>query len=167
MGEDVRKSRTQVVPTQSEPSRGGVGPRLAALSGPRKGMIYPLGGAQTTIGRKPFNSIVLPSGDVSKTHCTIVSEGGVFFILDNRSTNGTFVNGRRIAPEARVQMAHGDTIVVLDTTFLFSNPGCVSEAEAVSRLEIDFDAAAREADELLGETSEAAGLRRARRGGRP
>lgn len=67
-------------------------------------MIYPLDVAQTTIGRKPFNSIVLPPSGVSKTHCTITGEGGRFFLADNESTNGAFVNGRQFASGTRLQL---------------------------------------------------------------
>lgn len=52
-----------------------------------------------TIGRAPDNGVVIPqqSTGVSGHHCEIVLQGGRAFLRDMGSTNGTFVNGRRIA----------------------------------------------------------------------
>jgi pilus assembly protein CpaF len=53
-----------------------------------------------TIGRVPGNDIVLPKGNVSKQHSKIVNKDGKFIVLDMKSTNGTFVNGKKIdAPQ--------------------------------------------------------------------
>lgn len=50
-----------------------------------------------SIGRSPANKIQIPNGTVSGRHCTIerISENS-FLIVDEGSTNGTKVNGRRI-----------------------------------------------------------------------
>ncbi len=53
--------------------------------------------AEVNIGRVPGNDIVLAKGNVSKHHSRIVFKDGKYIILDLRSTNGTFVNGKRIA----------------------------------------------------------------------
>jgi pilus assembly protein CpaF len=52
---------------------------------------------EVNIGRIPGNDIVLAKGNVSKHHSRIVFKDGRFIILDLRSTNGTYVNGKRIA----------------------------------------------------------------------
>jgi pilus assembly protein CpaF len=52
---------------------------------------------EVNIGRIPGNDIVLAKGNVSKHHGRIVLKDGKFIILDLRSTNGTYVNGKRIA----------------------------------------------------------------------
>ncbi|HYH98108.1 ATPase, T2SS/T4P/T4SS family [Hyalangium sp.] len=52
---------------------------------------------EITIGRLAGNDIVLGKGNVSKYHSKIVSKDGKFIILDMKSTNGTFVNGKKIA----------------------------------------------------------------------
>ncbi|RMG18889.1 MAG: FHA domain-containing protein [Deltaproteobacteria bacterium] len=55
---------------------------------------------QVVIGRVEGNDIVLPKGNVSKQHAKIVQKDGKFIILDLKSTNGTFVNGKKInAPQ--------------------------------------------------------------------
>src|SRR3954470_7475115 len=50
-----------------------------------------------TIGRVDENDICLPKGNISKKHTRIVVKDGKIIVLDLRSTNGTFVNGRKLA----------------------------------------------------------------------
>lgn len=52
---------------------------------------------EVTIGRLPGNDIILAKGNVSKYHSRIVAKDGKFIIVDMKSTNGTFVNGKKIA----------------------------------------------------------------------
>ena len=51
---------------------------------------------EITIGRVQGNDIVLPKGNVSKRHSRIVFKDGKYIIVDLKSTNGTYVNGRKI-----------------------------------------------------------------------
>src|SRR5437868_6778405 len=52
---------------------------------------------EVTIGRLAGNDIVLSKGNVSKAHSRIVAKDCKFVVVDMRSTNGTFVNGKKIA----------------------------------------------------------------------
>src|SRR6201982_2815806 len=52
--------------------------------------------SEVTIGRVQGNDIILPKGNVSKRHSRIVLKDGKFIIVDLKSTNGTYVNGRKI-----------------------------------------------------------------------
>jgi pilus assembly protein CpaF len=52
---------------------------------------------EITIGRLVGNDIVLAKGNVSKYHSKVVAKDGRLIILDMKSTNGTFVNGKKIA----------------------------------------------------------------------
>ena len=52
---------------------------------------------EVNIGRVQGNDIVLAKGNVSKHHSRIVFKDGKLIVLDLRSTNGTFVNGKRIS----------------------------------------------------------------------
>ena len=49
------------------------------------------------IGRVDQNDIVLPKGNVSKQHSKLVLREGRIVVVDLKSTNGTFVNGKKIA----------------------------------------------------------------------
>src|SRR5512147_2622746 len=51
---------------------------------------------EVTIRRVQGNDIILPKGNVSKRHSRIVLKDGKFIIVDLKSTNGTYVNGRKI-----------------------------------------------------------------------
>jgi pSer/pThr/pTyr-binding forkhead associated (FHA) protein len=55
-----------------------------------------LTGDRITIGRAADNHIVLKAPGVSGHHAVIEREGSVYVLSDNQSTNGIFVNGRRI-----------------------------------------------------------------------
>ena len=49
-----------------------------------------------SIGRADDNDIVIHNRTVSSHHATLSFEGGVFYISDNDSTNGIFVNDIKI-----------------------------------------------------------------------
>lgn len=67
--------------------------KLTVVSGPNRGSTFPVQEGETTIGRQAGNSIVLPSGKISKRHCVLVLNGGQIALRDEGSSNGTFVNG--------------------------------------------------------------------------
>jgi len=73
---------------------------------------------EVTIGRVQGNDIVLPKGNVSKRHARIVLKDGKFIIVDLKSTNGTYVNGRKITKPRKVRRSDriyvGDFIIMLD-----------------------------------------------------
>jgi hypothetical protein len=51
---------------------------------------------RTTIGRHSDNDILIANLTISNHHATITNEGGDFYIQDNNSTNGTFINEIKI-----------------------------------------------------------------------
>jgi pSer/pThr/pTyr-binding forkhead associated (FHA) protein len=107
-------------PPQSPPYEGGEvagAARLVIVEGPHAGSSFDLPHANITIGRQPGRDIVL-SGDsvVSRTHARIEYAGGAYFVTDEGSTNGTFVNDRRIS---RQILAPGDVIQVGATKLRF------------------------------------------------
>src|SRR5258708_9604824 len=52
---------------------------------------------EITIGRVDENDICLPKGNISKKHTKIVVKDGKIIVLDLKSTNGTYVNGKNLA----------------------------------------------------------------------
>src|SRR5207302_3269498 len=56
---------------------------------------------EITIGRVDENDICLPKGNISKKHTKIVVKDGKIIVLDLKSTNGTYVNGKKLTgPQA-------------------------------------------------------------------
>ncbi|HRC07509.1 MAG TPA: FHA domain-containing protein [Miltoncostaeales bacterium] len=77
---------------------------------------YPLE-AGLTIGRGRSNGIALSDQFVSFMHARIFPDGQFFFIEDLGSTNGTFVNGRKI--DGPTQLKVRDEVVFGDTTLRY------------------------------------------------
>lgn len=67
---------------------------VSSQSGPEQRFVFDK--PEVTIGRVPGNDLVLPHGSVSRRHARILVQGERFLLVDLRSTNGTYVNGRRI-----------------------------------------------------------------------
>jgi pilus assembly protein CpaF len=65
-----------------------------------------------TVGRVQGNDIVLPKGNVSKKHSRIILKANAFSVEDMKSTNGTYVNGRKIA--GPTPLFQGDKLYIGD-----------------------------------------------------
>ena len=73
---------------------------------------------EISIGRVSGNDIVLPKGNISKRHSRLTSSNGVIELFDLKSTNGTYLNGRKIAESATIagsdRIQVGDFLITLD-----------------------------------------------------
>jgi pilus assembly protein CpaF len=80
---------------------------------------------EITIGRVQGNDVILPKGNVSKRHARIVLKDGKFIIVDLKSTNGTYVNGRKITSPLVVKETDkiyiGDFILGVEETGAHAN----------------------------------------------
>lgn len=65
------------------------------------------------IGRTDDNTIIYPSKYVSSHHADLIFEAGRFSLLDRNSSNGVFLNGKRILQGAPVELSIGDVITIL------------------------------------------------------
>jgi pSer/pThr/pTyr-binding forkhead associated (FHA) protein len=72
--------------------------------------------AITHIGRGFAATIQLEDQSVSRRHAIVTQRRGTVRILDDRSSNGTFVNGRRIA---EAELRDGDVIVLGRVVLVF------------------------------------------------
>ncbi|MDP2278157.1 MAG: FHA domain-containing protein, partial [Nitrospirota bacterium] len=84
----------------------------------------PLDKDTVTIGRNPGNDINIDNLAVSGFHAKLINRGGSFFIEDLNSTNGTFVNGKRISECA---LNNNDDIVIGKHSLIFISPQAVEE----------------------------------------
>jgi hypothetical protein len=62
------------------------------------------------VGRATTNDLVFDDGSISKSHAAFQNEGGKWFVKDNKSRNGTYVDGARLESGARVAIASGAQI---------------------------------------------------------
>jgi adenylate cyclase len=81
-----------------------------------------------SVGRAALNTLVLDSPKVSRLHSIIhMEDTGAFWLIDLGSSNGTFLNKRRIHEPARLR--DHDQITIGDSVFTFRQPHGKSSAE--------------------------------------
>ncbi len=84
---------------------------LHVLSGERAGLVVALSGAECTVGRHPDSALRFAAQaeqGVSARHALLLRDGAGWRLRDLGSTNGTWLNGRRMAAEAALR--DGDRI---------------------------------------------------------
>jgi hypothetical protein len=64
---------------------------------------------KTTLGRRPYNDIVIDNLAVSGEHAVLQMAGNDVFIEDLNSTNGTYINGKAVKKQL---LAHNDTVEI-------------------------------------------------------
>jgi pSer/pThr/pTyr-binding forkhead associated (FHA) protein len=95
------------------------GPALVVRSGGgRAGELFRPEGGTTTIGRSPDCGIFLDDVTVSRKHAVLVERDSAFFIEDQGSLNGTFVNRKRVES---AQLGDGDEVQVGKYRMTFLN----------------------------------------------
>jgi hypothetical protein len=71
--------------------------QLIMRTGPTPGAIFTLEGDQLNIGRDSTNEVTINDAEISRRHARLTFQGGKYVLEDLGSTNGTFVNGQRLA----------------------------------------------------------------------
>jgi len=71
--------------------------QLIMRTGPTPGATFTLEGDQLNIGRDSTNEVTINDAEVSRHHARLTFQGGKYVLEDLGSTNGTFVNGQRLA----------------------------------------------------------------------
>ena len=77
-----------------------------------KTTIVPLIRDEITIGRKEGNTIRLTERNVSRRHAKLSKSNGSVFIEDLQSSNGTFLNGMRLAPHTLAPISDRDALQI-------------------------------------------------------
>ena len=91
-------------------------PALVVRSGGRAGESFHPTKAQTTIGRSPDCDVFLDDVTVSRRHAVLIRRGEEWFIEDQGSLNGTFLNRNRIESAS---LENGDELQVGKYRLLF------------------------------------------------
>lgn len=76
--------------------------------------------AKITIGRESDNEVVIENKLASRHHAVIQKIRDSFFLKDEGSTNGTYLNGAKIPADKYVKLNKGDKITVGTTNLVFS-----------------------------------------------
>lgn len=95
------------------------GPRLSGRFADGKVGEFPLAD-RTSMGRHPNNTLRLVDREVSKEHCVIEKVGGNYLLRDLNSSNGTFVNGRKVR---ELRLRDGDEIALGNSRLVFHDGG--------------------------------------------
>lgn len=105
---------------------------LIMRQGPRPNQAFELTKDVYTIGREAGNDITLEDPQISRHHARLTRQGNSYVIEDLGSTNGAFVNGRRVSTP--VLLSNGDMLGFADTIVLavqVQNP--MADATVVNR----------------------------------
>ena len=76
--------------------------------------------AKITIGRENDNDVVVDSKLASRHHAVIQKIKQAFFIKDENSTNGTFINDIRVPAGKYVKLNRGDKITIGNVSLVIS-----------------------------------------------
>jgi Mg-chelatase subunit ChlD len=100
-GNVIRSATRRLTPGTSAPARA----KLEIVQGPGMGREFRIAASTVKVGREPqANDFGLQDQYISNPHFTIFMEQGRFFIQDEKSTNGTKLNGEPLPPGKRVPL---------------------------------------------------------------
>lgn len=90
---------------------------LQILAGPTEGTFRVPPGAPATLGRGATCEVCLLHPGVSRRHATVMQRDTSWYIIDNASTAGTFLNGVALPPTVATPVSGGDLLRVGPFTF--------------------------------------------------
>ena len=110
--------------------------QLIMRSGPTPGAVFNLGGDQLTVGRDSTNDVVINDAEISRRHARLTFQGGKYILEDLGSTNGTFVNGQRLAGprvlKAGEVVSFGEQIVLVYEASTFDPAATIASPRAAA-----------------------------------
>lgn len=123
---------------------------LTVLRGSHKGEVLELPeGGSYRIGRRPSTSRPLPSPlkfedrKMSRRHAEVCWIDGAWYLVDLHSTNGTFVNRKRM--EGRMKLREGDLLQMGETLFAVGDPSPHLKPESEGPVEVEAEVEAKPA----------------------
>jgi hypothetical protein len=111
--------------------------RLEVTRGPGTGEMLEVDAPVVRVGSAPSNEIVLDDDSVSANHARMQYSDGGWKVIDLNSTNGTYVEGVRLAPEVVTPLAQGAALAFGGVKLVFrpdesADPGSVPDAPGPS-----------------------------------
>jgi uncharacterized protein involved in exopolysaccharide biosynthesis len=102
---------------------------LVVVSGKLTGRVFPLIRMETRVGRTADCPVRLDERAISSRHATIVQTPDGHAVVDHGSTNGTFLNGRRLQPNEPFELSPGDSLQFAETVLTYLPPNATSGQE--------------------------------------
>jgi pSer/pThr/pTyr-binding forkhead associated (FHA) protein len=99
--------------------------------------------SDVVVGRSQTCDLAIPHESISRNHCRVEIVKGAFYITDLDSSNGTFIEGRKLDPHKRMPFDSKSNITIgkLDCEFSFEAPGSETIARTKrSKAEINKNA---------------------------
>lgn len=127
--------------------------KMVASDGTREFALRP---GENGVGREAAD-VLLGHGTVSRKHAKITVENGKAYVEDLGSTNGTTLDGRKLAPGEKVELKDGAEVVFGSAALKYAAPELVEEVEQAEEPEAEVTEMAVEAapEAVAEESSEA------------
>ncbi|HEX6791733.1 MAG TPA: HD domain-containing phosphohydrolase [Candidatus Krumholzibacteria bacterium] len=131
---------------------------VRVASGSSKGRIVPIQPATLplTIGRDPENVIVLDHTAISRFHCRITFEKDQYIVHDLGSTNGTWLNGRRITREP---LSPGDELIIANISIVVEASHSTIESRPAMNVTVSIDAQPKKSSVTMSNATDDSGAR--------
>lgn len=92
--------------------------KLEVQNGETEPIIYILNKSETYIGSRDSNDIVIGSSEISAKHLKVIIVEDTCFIIDQGSTNGTFINEVQLVPGRRVELIPYEPVLLGHKVFI-------------------------------------------------
>lgn len=92
--------------------------RIEVIIGNDDPVVYPLNTTKITLGTSETCDIVLNADGISRKHVTIIVEGDNYYVIDQGSTNGSYINEERLIPGRKTEFTSffplrlGDSVLI-------------------------------------------------------
>jgi signal transduction histidine kinase/pSer/pThr/pTyr-binding forkhead associated (FHA) protein len=129
---------------------------LFVIRGIDQGTRFELDDPAVCLGRDSSNRVQLHDTEVSRQHAEIVQAEGTIILSDLNSSNGTFVNGRRVQKH---RLVSGDQIQVGSTLMLYTGPSEESEEDLAEKVNIASPRATEDQSHIVHSVSQQEGSR--------
>lgn len=95
---------------------------FASLTRQVTGEKIELGKPSFVLGKNPEKSdyAVADNTNISRVHAVITARNGRYYVMDQNSTNGTFINGRIIKAGQETEILPGDCLMLANEEFIFN-----------------------------------------------
>lgn len=112
-------------------------PKIRIMNGPMRGREKTIADKAVTIGRDAEAGIQILDRSASRFHCEIFPVGGMYFVRDLDSKNGTYINDEKLGDEELLRL--GDVIKIGTTELGFEQGHAVADEDSSSRISYNDD----------------------------